>query len=127
MLSLSQQIYESRRLLGHISYDFIDAIGEEVVAELDDYTDNQSGCGCDKGLRNTASYHRRLDVTSRLDCLKCVNHTTHVPEETDHRRQIGHCRQPNHTSFEKCHLYGPGVVDGFLHVVNAAMYPQKPA
>ena len=57
MLSLSQQVYKSGRLLGHISYDFIDPIGEEVVAELDDDTDNLSGCGCTERLGDTAGYH----------------------------------------------------------------------
>ena len=57
MLSLGQQVYKSSRLLGHISYDFIDPIGEEVVAELDDDTDNLSGCGCTERLGDTAGYH----------------------------------------------------------------------
>ena len=105
MLSLDQQVYKSGRLLGHISYDFIDPIGEEVVAELDDDTDNQSSCGCDERLRDTAGYHRGLDVASRLNRLKRVDHAAHRSEETDHGRQVGHCHEvQKHLQLTICHI-----------------------
>ncbi len=94
MLHLGQQVDKGGRVLLHIGDDPIDARGEEVVAELDEDTDDQTGSGGDQRLGNAAGHLRGNHVTRLFDRLEGADHAAHRSQETHHRRQVGHRRQP---------------------------------